>query len=98
MGVVLLWRPAHLVHAVNASDSKLFPRCKCGRPAPIGKVKCARCLSTKKFKVVQGKAVTKGSNARGVCLHKADKSRVKRAKRQQPGGLSPQMSSTHWGV
>lgn len=81
---------------MNARDSKLFPKCKCGRPCPLGKRKCAKCLSTKGYKVIKGKDVRKGSNARGVCLHKPDKVRTKRAKRQNTGGLPPVTASTRW--
>jgi len=73
---------------VNSRDARLLPKCKCGRPAPIGKRKCARCLSTKGFKVVQGRPSRKGSNARGTAAHKPDKIRTRRAKRQNPESLA----------
>jgi hypothetical protein len=81
---------------MRLGESKLFPMCACGRPAPLGKRKCARCISTKNFKVTTGKNVTKGKNARGTCLHKPDKPRTKRPKRQSTGGLPPRTASTQW--
>lgn len=72
---------------MNPRDARLFPTCMgkgCNRPCPIGKRKCARCLSTKGYKVVKGRDSRKGSNARGIAAHKPDKIRTKRAKRQNP--------------
>lgn len=60
---------------------------KCGAPIPKGKRKCAKHL--KGLKVTQGKAVRKGSNARGIAAHKPDKSYTRRAKGQHPGGPPP---------
>ena len=72
-------------------DSRFLPQCACGRPAPIGKRKCARCISTKRMKVTQGTPSRKGSNARGIAAHKPDRSRTRKAKRQNPpqGGPMP---------
>jgi hypothetical protein len=81
---------------VSPRDAKLLPRCKCGRMCPVGKRKCARCLSTKGYKVITGKPVTKGKNARGTCLHKAEKPHTRKAKRQNPGGNEPAMVMTKW--
>lgn len=75
---------------MRVGDARLFPKCVvCKRPAPLGKRKCARCISTKRMKVTQGKDVRKGQNARGTCLHKPDKPRTKRAKGQRQGGQPP---------
>jgi hypothetical protein len=67
----------------------LFPTCPCGRVCPVGKRKCARCISTKRMKVSYGRDVRKGSNARGVAAHKSDRSRTRRAKRQNPPSGGP---------
>lgn len=61
----------------------LLPQCACGNPAPVGKRKCARCLKSPR-KVTQGRPVNKGRNARGIAAHKPDKSRTRKAKRQNP--------------
>jgi hypothetical protein len=75
---------------MRIGDAKLFPTCrKCGRPAPIGKVKCGRCISTKRFKTTTLKPSNKNRDKRGLCLHKPDKPRTKRAKRQFTGGMPP---------
>lgn len=67
----------------------------CTNLAPEGKRKCNECMVSK-LKVTAGKPCMKGRNARGTCLHKADKSRTKKAKRQQTGGLPPSVASTRW--
>jgi hypothetical protein len=56
----------------------------------VGKRKCILCLKGLK-KPVTGRPVTKGSNARGIAAHKPDKSRTRKAKRQNPpqGGPRP---------
>lgn len=51
--------------------------------------KCARCKVTKKYKVTVARPKTKGMNARGICLHKPDKVRTKRAKGQRPPQHEP---------
>jgi hypothetical protein len=76
---------------MNPRDTRFFPKCTdCKRPCPIGKRKCARCISTKRMKVTDGKPVRKGSNARGIAAHKPDRSRTRKAKRQNVGGNQPQ--------
>lgn len=72
---------------LNPRDLRFLPKCACGRPAPVGKRKCARCISTNRMKVTEGRPVRKGSNARGVAAHKPDRSRTRKAKRQNvPSG------------
>jgi hypothetical protein len=69
---------------LHPRDRRFFPSCiTCGKPAPIGKRKCVRCLKGK-LKVTTGRPVTKGSNARGIAAHKPDRSRTRKAKRQNP--------------
>jgi hypothetical protein len=85
---------------MKPGDKRFFRVCAadgCNRPVLPPRRKCTACLASK-MKVTQGKPVTKGSNARGTCLHKPDKSRTKRPKRQNPGGNVPQVSKTRWGV
>jgi len=60
------------------------------RYAPKGKRKCLRCLSTKGFKVTQGKSVRKGANARGIAAHKPDRSRTRKAKKQNTAVMGSQ--------
>lgn len=61
----------------------ILPRCKqCNRQCPIGKKLCGKCLNTANYKTVYGKPVTRGKNKRGTCLHKPDKPRTRRAKKQ----------------
>jgi hypothetical protein len=58
--------------------------------------KCNRCRKGKTSTVTVLRPSRKGMNARGTCLHKADKVRTKRAKRQNPGGLTPVLRTTNW--
>jgi hypothetical protein len=83
---------------MNPLDARLFPTCvSCGRPAPIGKRKCGRCLNTKRFKVIQGNDCRRGANATGIAAHKPDKSHTKRAKRQNPPYSGPRpLQAYHW--
>jgi hypothetical protein len=68
----------------------------CGAPIPKGKRKCLRHLKLK-GKTSQGRPVTKGSNARGIAAHKPDRSRTRRAKRQNPQvmGVKPTLRVSH---
>jgi hypothetical protein len=58
-------------------ETRLLPRCKCGRACPVGKRKCLNCLSTKGYKVTKGRDSRKGANAVGLAVHRPEKSRVK---------------------
>jgi hypothetical protein len=81
---------------MKRGDERFYPKCiTCGAVCPIGTRKCGKCRK-QPTKVVKGKDVRKGSNARGTCLHKPDKPRTKRAKRQYTGGLPPVMAKTQW--
>jgi len=76
------------------AERRFFSTCSepnCGAPIPKGKRKCIRHLAKNGFKVTQGRNSTKGSNARGIAAHKPDKSRTRKAKRQNPpqGGPKP---------
>jgi hypothetical protein len=64
----------------------------------LGKRKCAKCISTKRMKVTQGRPTRKGSNAVGIAAHKPDRSRVHRAKRQgnERMGNRPDLVMTNW--
>jgi hypothetical protein len=68
-----------------------FRKCRgdCGGYVLKPAFKCAKCKSTKKLKVVQGRPINKGRNARGTCLHKPAKIRTKRAKGQRPPQHEP---------
>lgn len=55
----------------------------CNTPIRKGLKKCVTHLKGKR-KATIGRPVTKGSNARGIAAHKPDKSRTRRAKRQNP--------------
>jgi hypothetical protein len=48
-------------------------------------------------KVTELRAGTRGKNKRGTCLHKADKIRTKKPKRQNVPGYAPQVSSMQFG-
>lgn len=51
---------------------------------------CRLCLKHKKPKrVTQGRPSTKGSNARGIAAHKPNKSRTRKAKRQNVPSEGP---------
>lgn len=54
----------------------------CTRLVLPPKRKCPHCKVTKKYTVTVAPPRNKGRNARGTCLHKAEKPRTKRAKRQ----------------
>lgn len=75
---------------MRLAERRLYPTCACGRPAPIGKRKCARCLKSPR-KVTKGRDCTRGRNKVGIAAHKPDKSHTRKAKRQNPpsGGPRP---------
>jgi hypothetical protein len=55
----------------------------CGRLVLPPKRKCPHCKKQKKYTVTVEPPRNKGRNARGTCLHKPDKIRTKRAKKQR---------------
>lgn len=75
---------------MNLAERRLYPTCACGRPAPFGKRKCARCLKRPR-KVTTLRPSTRGRNKVGVAAHKPDKPHTRKAKRQNPpqGGPKP---------
>lgn len=75
------------------AEARFFSRCTvCETPIKKGLRKCSACKKTR-GKVTQGRPVMKGANARGVAAHKPDRSRTKRAKRQNTDitGVKPRM-------
>lgn len=64
----------------------------CDAPIPKGKRKCAKHLKGLK-KPTQGRPVNKGRNARGIAAHKPDRSRTRKAKRQNYEATGNQPSS-----
>lgn len=50
----------------------------------------------KGYKVTVLRAGNRGRNNRKLALHRADKVRTRRAKRQHPGGHSPEMRLMPW--
>jgi hypothetical protein len=77
-----------------------FRQCAtCHRKVIKPKRKCSACKSTKSYTVVTANPRNKGRNARGTCLHKPDKVRTKRAKRQNKDsrtGNVPQLRKSNW--
>jgi len=59
--------------------------------------KCNSCRKTKKYTVVELRPSRKGMNKRGTCLHKPDKRRTKKPKRQNPHvmGMQPHELSAY---
>lgn len=74
---------------MRLAERRLYPTCACGRVAPIGKRKCARCL-THRRKPTKGKDVNRGRNKVGIAAHKPDKPYTRKAKRQNPPSGGPQ--------
>jgi hypothetical protein len=68
---------------MRLAERRLYPTCACGRPAPIGKRKCARCLTSKR-KVTKGRDSNRGRNKVGIAAHKPAKPYTRKAKRQNP--------------
>jgi hypothetical protein len=65
-------------------------RCSvCSTPIRKGLRLCSAHLKTKRKPTV-GRPVTKGSNARGIAAHKPDRSRTRRAKRQNTDAMGAQ--------
>jgi uncharacterized OB-fold protein len=60
--------------------------------------KCNNCRKVKKYTVTELRPSRKGANATGTCLHKPDKVRTKRAKRQNADKLAsvPHMKMSNW--
>jgi hypothetical protein len=75
---------------MKLAERRLYPTCACGRVAPVGKRKCARCLKRPR-KVVTLRAGNRGRNKVGVAAHKPAKAYTRKAKRQNPpqGGPKP---------
>lgn len=63
----------------------------CTRMVLPPKRKCPYCKVTKKYTVIEAAPRNKGRNARGTCLHKPDKIRTRRAKRQNLPEGPPQV-------
>jgi len=60
--------------------------------------KCNKCRKARTKQAEVLRASTRGKNKRGVCLHKAEKSRVKRPKRQNVARMNvePTLRMTNW--
>lgn len=72
------------------AEARFFSRCSvCDTPIRKGLRKCSAHKKTR-GKVTQGRPVTKGSNARGIAAHKPDRSRTRRAKRQNTAIMGTQ--------
>ena len=76
------------------AEARFMSRCThpgCNTPIRKGLRKCVAHKKTK-GKVTQGRPVRKGANAVGIAAHKPDKSRTRKAKRQNPEvmGTRPQ--------
>jgi hypothetical protein len=61
----------------------------CATPIRKGLKKCVSHLKNPR-KPTQGRDSTKGSNARGIAAHKPDKSRTRKAKRQNTDAMGAQ--------
>jgi hypothetical protein len=61
----------------------------CNTPIRKGLKKCSVHLKSKR-KATVGRPVTKGSNARGIAAHKPDRSRTRKAKRQNTDAMGAQ--------
>lgn len=71
--------------------------CPCGAKVLKPRRKCNACRKTKKYATTELRPTTKGKNARGVCLHKPDKIRTKRAKGQRPPQHEPiEVRMSNW--
>ena len=64
------------------AESRFFSRCSvCNTPIRKGLRKCSAHVK-KRGKTTVGRPVMKGANAKGIAAHKPDRSRTRRAKRQ----------------
>lgn len=62
----------------------------CNTPIRKGLKKCSKHLKGKRRKPIEGRPVRKGANATGIAAHKPDRSRTRRAKRQNTDGMGAQ--------
>ena len=68
---------------VNPRDRARYRKClTCDALVLPPRRKCNACKTSKVYKVETLRGSRKGMNKRGTCLHKPDKIRTKRAKRQ----------------